>query len=103
VAELDLRDVLATSDVTIAPSEREDERAVRLAGEKRAKLLEDIKGTVIFFVVLVVILVIAGFCVHTIFFSKTTNPDTQMWARTALTALLSGGVSFLFGRAIAAK
>lgn len=101
--EIDLRAILAVSDVTLEPSERDDERANRLAAEKRGKLHEDIKGMVIFFVVLIILAAIAGLCAYTIFFDKAAAPDAQKWAQTALTALLSGGVSFLFGRALAAK
>lgn len=103
VDEIDLRAILAANDLTLEPSEREDERTNRLAAEKRAKLLGDIKEMVVFVVVLIVVVVIAGLCAYMIFFDKAATPDAQKWAQTALTALLSGGVSFLFGRALAAK
>lgn len=103
MAELDLRSILTVSDVTIEPSERDDERAARLAAEKRSKCLEDLKATVVFFVILALLLTVAGLCAYVIFFDKTASPDAQKWAQTALTALLSGGVSFLFGRALASK
>jgi len=45
--KLDLGSILAASDVTIEPSERDDERAARLAKEKRAALWADIRSMVL--------------------------------------------------------
>jgi hypothetical protein len=47
VPKLDLGSILAASDVTIEPSERDDERAARLAKEKRAALWADIRSMVL--------------------------------------------------------
>ena len=93
--KLDLGSILATSDLTIAPSERDDERAARIAS--------DIRSMVLFFVVLIALIALASLCGHLIFFDKTASPETQKWAQTALTALVSGGAAFLFGRSIASK
>jgi len=101
--KLDLGSILATSDLTIAPSERDDERAARIASEKRATLLADIRSMVLFFVVLIALIALASLCGHLIFFDKTASPETQKWAQTALTALVSEGAAFLFGRSIASK
>ena len=46
-SKLDLGSILAASDVTIEPSERDDERAARLAKEKRAALWADIRSMVL--------------------------------------------------------
>jgi hypothetical protein len=100
-SKLDLGSILAASDVTIEPSERDDERAARLANEKRAALWADIRSMVLFFVVLVAVIALAIVCGHLVFFDKTASAETQKWAQTALTALVSGGVAFLFGRSTA--
>ncbi len=96
--KLDLGSILAASDVTIEPSERDDERAARLANERRTALWADIRSMVLFFVVLVAVIALAILCGHLVFFDKTATPETQKWAQWALTALVSGGVAFLFGR-----
>jgi hypothetical protein len=103
VPQVDLGSIIAASDVTIAPSERDDERAVRLASEKRTTLLEDIRSMTLFFVVLIALVALAVLCRHLIFFDRTATPETQKWAQTALTALVSGGAAFLFGRSLAGK
>jgi hypothetical protein len=54
----------------------------------------------LFCVVLVSIILAGGFCAYTIFINTTATPELQKWAQTALTALLSGGFSFLVGRAM---
>jgi len=94
-ARLDIGDILPASDVTIEPSERDDERAARLANAKRAKLFEDCKSMILFVVVLIALVAIGVLCAHMIFFDKSATPETQKWAETALTALVSGGLSFL--------
>jgi hypothetical protein len=99
--KVDLGSILAASDVTIAPSERDDERAARIANENRATLLADIRGMILFGVVLAAVIVLAILCGHLVFFDKTATPDTQKFAQWALTALVSGGVAFLFGRSTA--
>ena len=101
--KVDLGTILAASYVTIEPSERDDERAARIAAEKRVKLFADIRGMVLFFVVLVALIALAVLCGHLIFFDQTATQETQKWAETALTALVSGGAAFLFGRSVSDK
>jgi hypothetical protein len=97
VAELDVDSIFARSAVTVEPPEHDDERAVRLIKEKREAFLDDLRNITLFFVVLIGLLLLAILCVELIFFDKTTTPETQKWAQTALTALVSGGAAFLFG------
>jgi hypothetical protein len=103
VPEVDVNQIFEKSDVTIAPPERDDERAVRLVKEKRGALWEDIRNITLFFVVLIALLVLAVLCANLIFFDKGATPETQKWAQTALTALVSGGAAFLFGRSLPSK
>jgi hypothetical protein len=91
------------SAVTVEPPEHDDERAVRLIKEKREARLEDIRSMTLFFVVLIALLVLGVLCGNLVFFDKTASPDSQKWAQTALTALVSGGAAFLFGRSLAGK
>jgi hypothetical protein len=101
VPRLDLGSIFAESDVTIAPSERDDERTARIVKESGAALWADIRSMILFFVVLIAMIALVVLSGHLVFFDKTAAPETQKWAQTVLTALVSGGVAFLFGRATA--
>jgi hypothetical protein len=103
VPEVDVNSIFAKSAVTLEPSEHDDEREVRLIKEKRQALFEDVRNITLFFVVLIALLVVAVLCGKLIFFDKTATPETQKWAETALTALISGGAAFLFGRSLPGK
>jgi hypothetical protein len=98
---LDLVNIFGNNDVTIKPKEHDEETKVRLAAETRAGLLADIRNMILFFVVLGVVLTIGFLCAEFIFFNKAASPETQKWAQTVLTALISGGSSFLVGKAVA--
>ncbi|HEY3919437.1 MAG TPA: hypothetical protein VGL83_16735 [Stellaceae bacterium] len=99
---VDLATILAESDLTIEPSEHDDEREVRLHGEKRAKLIDDIKGLVLFFVVLLSLLAVGALCAYVVFFDKVASAELQKFSQTGLTVILSGGVSFLLGKSVRA-
>lgn len=73
---------------------------MRLAGEARAKLIEDYKGVAVFALVLFFVSVVAAVSGYIVFFSNSP-PDTAKYAQTLLTSLISGGTGFLFGKAIA--
>lgn len=103
MADIDVNSIFAKSAVTVEPPEHEDERAARLIKEKREARLEDIRSMTLFFVVLIALLALGGLCGHLIFFDKAASPENQKWAQTALTALVSGGAAFLFGRSLSSK
>lgn len=87
----------------LKPDEHDDERQARLRAEGRAALLDDIKGFVLFIVLLGVLLGVGSLCLHLIFFRGDSSPETQRWAQTILAALVSGSVSFLVGRKVGGK
>ncbi len=103
MAELDVDSIFARSAVTVEPPEHDDERAARLIKEKREARLEDIRSMTLFFVVLIALLALGVLCGNLVFFDKTASLETQKWAQTALTALVSGGAAFLFGRSLTGK
>jgi hypothetical protein len=80
--------------------EHEDERAVRLGSARRAKWLADIKGAILFLVVLAGLIAVALIAARIAFFDAGVAPEVRRWAETVLTALVSGGLSYLIGRAI---
>jgi hypothetical protein len=80
--------------------EEADERAVRLGNTRRARWLADIKAAILFVVVLAGIVAIALVCARIVFLDATASAEARRWAETVLTALVSGGLSYLVGRAI---
>ena len=101
--DIDVNSIFAKSAVTVEPPEHDDERTVRLIKEKREALLDDIRSMTLFFVILIALLVLGVLCGNLVFFDKTASPETQKWAQTALTAIVSGGVAFIFGRSLTGK
>lgn len=80
--------------------EEADERAVRLGSTRRARWLADIKAAMLFVVVLAGIVAIALVCARIVFLDPNAPAEARRWAETVLTALVSGGLSYLVGRAI---
>jgi hypothetical protein len=97
VSALDANQLVKKSTVELGPDETAEERKARLRREGRRTQREP----ELFFVVLVGILAVAGPCVWVVFLSQGVDPETRAFARTVLTSVLSGGVAFLFGRALA--
>ena len=97
---LDLSKIVGRGEVKLSPEEHPDEMAVRLRNESRSKLLEDIKGTVVFAVFLVGIIAVGIICVMLIALDESASPETKRWAQTLLAGLVTGSASFILGRAV---
>jgi hypothetical protein len=74
--------------------------AARLGSEQRSALIEDYKGIAVFIVLLVGIVAIAALSAYEGFFDASASVDTKRWSQTILSALMTGGVSFVAGRKI---
>ncbi len=98
--KIDLEELSKWGDVSISPAESPEEQAVRLRAEARAALLQHIKEMVTFSAVFLLLTGVTAVCIYSILFDKMASAETQKWAQTALTVLVSGSVSFLFGRAL---
>jgi hypothetical protein len=78
--------------------EHPDERAARLQNERRAAIIEDCKGIVIFAAPLLFTMIIASASLYMTLLSTNLPPETQRWYQSVLAAILSGGVAFLLGK-----
>lgn len=88
------------SRVTVEPGEHDADRAARIRQEERAAFIKDCREVAVFAVVLLFVVAIASVCGYVVFASSTAGPDQVKFAQTILTALISGGTGFLFGKAI---
>jgi hypothetical protein len=87
----------------LKPDEHEEDRRARLRAEQRGALLDDIKNLVLFVVLLLGIAGVASVCTWFALFAPGASAETQRWAQTMLAAIVSGAVSFLFGRRVGTK
>lgn len=99
---IDLSGSLA-GEVSIKPAEHSDERAARLKAEARQGLIEDCKGVAVFIVLLLAIVAVGGVAAYEGLLDTSASPDTRRWSQTILSALMSGGISFIVGRKIGSK
>jgi hypothetical protein len=97
--QLDLSGSLR-GEVSLKPEEHADDRAARIRNEARAALIEDCKGIVVFAATLLGLSGVASVACYKGLFDPTATPETQRWAQAALTAVVSGSISFLLGRKI---
>ncbi len=94
--KLDLNSFIKKGTVELAAEEHPDERAARLRREEK----RDIREHHLFYIVTVALVSVGVACLWAGFFATTLEPEARAWSRTALTSLVSGGVWFLFGRAL---
>ncbi|MFD2182636.1 hypothetical protein [Rhodoplanes azumiensis] len=95
--------MFSRASITIAPEEATDERAVRLRKEDREHRLEQIKGMIVFVVIVGALLGIGGLCAYEAVFDGSASADTKRWAQTTLSALFAGSVSFVLGQMTAKR
>jgi hypothetical protein len=98
-------------EFSLKPEEHPDNRAARLKLEfeeqaakrrleGRTALIEDYKGVAVFVVILVSILALGILCAYEGIFDPNASTDTKRWAQTVLSAVVSGGLSFVVGRKV---
>lgn len=98
-SELDLNQLVKKGTVELGPEEHPEDRVSRLRREERRDRVEHFKGLTLFVLAVLGILVLGAICGR-VAFDAQADPDTRKWAQTVLTALVSGVVAFLFGRAM---
>jgi len=96
---------------SLEPEEHPDNRAARITLESeeqaakrrlesRAALIEDYKGVAVFVVILVSVVALGILCAYEGIFDPNASTDTKRWAQTVLSAVVSGGLSFVVGRKV---
>jgi hypothetical protein len=98
-SELDLNQLVKKGTVELGPEEHPEDRASRLRREERRDKAEHFKSLTLFALAVVGIVAVGALCGN-VAFDGRSDPETRKWAQTMLTALLSGVISFLFGRAL---
>jgi cytochrome c biogenesis protein CcdA len=63
-------------------------------GERKVRLFKDV---VLFVVAIIFMLIIFGYCFHTLF-SLDTSPDAKRWAQSVLSAVIGGLSGYLIKR-----
>jgi len=74
--------------------------AARLRSEQRGALLEDLKGLAVFVVLLLGVSALGILSAYEGFFDAAASADTKRWSQTILSALMTGGISFVVGRKV---
>jgi hypothetical protein len=99
---LDLSASLA-GQVSVKPEEHPDERSARLRTEARQALIEDCKGVAVFVVLLLAVIAVGAIAAYEGLWDAGASPDTRRWSQTVLSALVTGGISFVVGRKIGGR
>ena len=89
--------------VSLVPEEHTDDRAARLQSEKRRALIHDCKEVVIFLVLLFAVIAVGIIAANESFWDKDAGPEARHWGQTILSAVMTGGISFVAGRKIGSK
>jgi uncharacterized protein (DUF58 family) len=109
-SQLDAEIVTGRSGVLVAdlvrrlkPDEHDDDRKSRIKAADRSAFLEEVKTLILFITLLISVMSLAGLLSYIVFIKESVTPETQRWAQTTLSALVSGAFSFLLGRKIGGK
>jgi hypothetical protein len=95
---IDLNAAIRQNEVSIVPPEHPDDRALRLKMSDRASWIDDIQRLTTFFVLLIGLAVLASAAAYEAILNNNAAPDTKHWCETVLSAVVSGGISFVLGR-----
>lgn len=98
VSQVDLHDLLHKGSIAVTPHEHDDERAARILRDNRDHMSGLTRSWLIFLIVAIFILTVAYFSLDTLLFAQNPKPHAVEWAKTALTSLLTGFLSFWLGR-----
>ena len=89
--------------VSLTPEEHHEDRAVRLKTAARRDLLDDCKDVIVFVVLFVAIVGVSGIAAYEGFWDTTASVEAKRWGQTILSAVMTGGISFVAGRKIGSK
>ena len=89
--------------VSLTPEENLADRTARLKTEARRDLIHDCKDGIVFAVLLAAIVTVGVIAAYEGFWDVNANPETKRWGQTILSAVMTGGISFVVGRKIGSK
>jgi hypothetical protein len=84
--------------VSVKPEEHPEDRAARIRMEHRQNLIADAQNIAIFITLLIGIIIVACVAGYEGVIDRNASADTKRWGQTVLSAILSGGISFVVGR-----
>lgn len=97
--QLDINTALGKrASISIDPEETESEHAARIKREGDEAFFELVKGYVLFFTILLVLLALGSVCLYEAIWDAGASPETKRVAWTLLTSLFTGSVSFVLGQ-----
>ena len=103
-AKLYLGDVVRRGDIAIELVEDDPEdKAARRQIESRAAIADLSKDVATFAALYVFLIIMVLISLYLLLIAQSVPPETQRWSQSMLTAILSGGVSFLVGRKLGGK
>ena len=89
--------------VSLTPEEHPEDKAVRLKTASRRDLLHDVTEFIVFLVLLAAIIAVGSAAAYEGLWNLSASPETKRWEQTILSAVMSGGISFVAGRKIGSK
>jgi len=95
---IDINAAILQNEVSILPPEHPLNRASRIKREDRASWLDDIQRMTIFSVLLTCMVILGGVTCYEGIINNNIAPDTKHLCQTILSAIVSGGISYVFGR-----
>ena len=97
--QLEVDQLVKKGTLELGRDETPEERAARLRSEERRDRVEHFKEVTLFVVAVGGIVVLGAVC-GWVALDAQADAETRKWAQTLLTAIVSGGLAFLFGRAL---
>lgn len=89
--------------VTLTPEEHPDDRSARLKTEARREFIHDCKEVVLFVLLSCGVVLVGLVAAYEGVWDMSATPETKRWGQTVLSALMTGGISFVVGRKIGGK
>lgn len=97
--QIDINGILGKrASISIDPEETQQEHAARLSRENREAIFELVKGYVLFFTIIIVLLLLGAVCLYEAIVDATATVETKRVAWTLLSSLFTGSVSFVLGQ-----
>jgi hypothetical protein len=97
--QIDINGILGKrASISIDPEETQQEHAARLNRENREAIFELVKGYVLFFTIIIVLLLLGAVCLYEAVIDATAAVETKRVAWTLLSSLFTGSVSFVLGQ-----
>lgn len=97
--QIDINGILGKrASISIDPEETAEEHSARIKREGREASFELVKGYVLFFALVIVLILLGLLCAYEAVFDPTASAETKRMAWTMLSSLFTGTVTFVLGQ-----